>query len=85
MNDNIDSLKAFQNLMNNLGRPIGSRDIGLNEVALTFLFRCGARRDDNRCASLQEAIGNRLTRALRAPGHQDALTVEFADAGSGLG
>ena len=41
MNDNIDSLKAFQNLMNDLGRPIGSRDIGLKWL---LLFSSGAER-----------------------------------------
>jgi len=46
-------------------------------MAPRVFLRGGTRRYDDGSVSLQKAIGDRLARALRAPGHQDALAFEF--------
>src|SRR5882672_2505540 len=49
-----------------------------------FVFRCGPSRYYDGRPSAQKTVSNRFARALRAAGHQDALSVEFADVGSGV-
>src|SRR5258707_1693976 len=70
LNDNINTVKAIQNLVDNLGRSFGSGNVRLNEMSGSRFARRRSRRNNDRCTSPYETVGNRLAGALGAAGHQ---------------
>ncbi len=77
MDDDVNTMKAAQNLVDYLRRTFDGRDICLDKMVVRLLRRGGPCGDDDGCASKPEAVGNRLARALRAAGYQNSLAGKF--------
>jgi len=77
VNNDVNSLKALQNLVDHLRCAFSGRDIRLDEVVVRLFRRGGARGYDDGCSALLEAVGNRLARPFCAARYQNAPAIEF--------